>query len=137
MGHVFRQLYYHVVWSTKGREPSLTGPLPAQVEAAVEEKCRSVGCVVHAVKAVEDHVHVALEIPPTQAVSSVVGQAKGFATHQLNARQPVAVYWQEGFGVVTFRKGELPKVVDYVRSQEERHRNREVSPVMERCEHPE
>ena len=134
MAKVFRQLYYHVVWTTKNREPVLTSRLQQHLFNAVTEKCRALGCVVHALNAIEDHVHLALEIPPALAVASAIGQIKGAASHHLNERQPGSAYWQDGYGVVTFRKGDLEKVKQYVVSQQERHAGNGLSRVLEAVE---
>jgi REP-associated tyrosine transposase len=134
MANVFRQLYYHVVWSTSHRDPCLIDALLPHLYEAIEEKCRRLGCVVHGRQAVEDHVHVALEMPPSRAISFVLGQIKGASSHALNQIQPGAVRWQEGYGAVTFRRGELATVLQYIATQKERHQSGGLSPFLETCE---
>jgi putative transposase len=134
MGRAFRQLYYHVVWTTKNREPVLHERVRPLLLEVLCEKCRMLHCQVHALNAVEDHVHVALEIPPSRAVSDAVGRIKGAASHALNQTQPDSMYWQDGYGAVTFRKGELAKVCEYVATQQGRHRLGRLSKVLETCE---
>jgi putative transposase len=133
MPKVFRRLYYHVVWATKNRTPLLSPHLRPLLFEVIGEKCRALGCQLHAVNAVEDHVHLALEIPPALAVGNAVGQIKGAASHALNESQPEPVYWQDGYGVVTFRGDEMEKVCQYIASQEERHAAGGLSPLFERC----
>jgi putative transposase len=130
---VFHQLYYHIVWTTRNREPILAEPIRPPLFAAIRAKCAELHCVVHALNAVDDHVHLALEIPPATAVSTVVGQVKGISSFTVNQRQPDSFYWQDGYGVVTFRKGELVKVRQYIETQEQRHRSGSLSPAFERC----
>ena len=136
MAQVFRQLYYHVVWATKNRGPQLASTLRPTLVETVQDKCRRLGCRLHAVNAVSDHIHIALEIPPASAVAAVIGQLKGAGAHALNQLQPGAVLWQEGYGVLTFRRAELGKVVRYIATQEERHRTGTLSPLLESCEEP-
>jgi REP-associated tyrosine transposase len=131
VARVFRQVYYHVIWTTKNREPVLTGLLRPPLFDAIRDKCRHLGCTCHEVNAVEDHVHLALEIPPSLAISTVIGQIKGASSHVINERQPGSIYWQEGYGIVTFRKAELAKVRQYIATQEERHRCGGLSPLLE------
>jgi putative transposase len=134
VNQVFRQLYYHVVWATKNREPQVSRQLRPALFQAIEEKLRRLGCMLHALNAMEDHVHVALEIPPARAVSFVVGQMKGASAHAINELRPGSLYWQDGYGVVTFRRSELETVKSYVATQEERHRLGGLSPLMETWE---
>jgi REP-associated tyrosine transposase len=131
MGQVFRQLYYHVVWTTKNREPHITEVLRPAVFEAIQDRCRRLACRVHALNALEDHVHVALEIPPSRSVSSAVGQRKGASSHAMNQLQPGSLHWQDGYGVLTFRHSDLPRVLQYIATQEERHRAGALSPLLE------
>jgi putative transposase len=131
MGQVFRQLYYHVVWATKNREPQLVEAVRPHLFEAIQGRCKRLNCILHGVDAVEDHVHVALEIPPSRAVSFVVGQLKGASAHELNQLRPASIHWQDGYGVLTFRRAELDKVKNYIATQEERHRAGKLSPLME------
>jgi REP element-mobilizing transposase RayT len=96
----------------------------------------SLGGVVHAIGGVEDHVHVAVSIPPRLALSDFVGQLKGGSTHWVTHlsghAQPFA--WQQDYGALSFGKQALPKVVEYIHAQPDRHRTQQVSPAMERTE---
>jgi putative transposase len=131
MRDVFHQLYYHVVWATKDRQPQMPPPVRAHLLAAIRTKCSRLGCIVHAVNAVDDHVHLALEIPPMRSVSSVVGQIKGASAYEMNQLNPGSLQWQEGYGVLTFRHAELQKVKQYIATQEERHRRGALSALLE------
>src|SRR5205809_5839963 len=128
MAQAFWQLYYHVVWSTKDRAPQLTEPLRPPFFEAIQDKCRRLDCRLHAVNATEDHVHLAIEVPPSRAVASVVGQIKGAAAHQVNQSCPGAIHWQDGYGIVSFRASELETVKRYIATQQQRHQPGALSP---------
>ena len=49
----------------------------------------------------------------------------------MNQLQPGSLHWQDGYGVLTFRRSELPRVVQYIATQEERHRAGALSPLLE------
>lgn len=131
MAEVFRRVYYHVVWSTKHRDPQVVDWLRPHLLEAVASKCRRLGCTLHAANAVHDHIHLALEIPPSLAVSAAVGQIKGASSHEVNQFEPGALHWQDGYGVVTFRERDLPRVKDYIATQEDRHRVGRLSSLLE------
>ena len=127
----FYKLFYHVVWSTKDRSPTLTPPIRTEVVNAVRDKCMALGCPVHAVNAVEDHVHLVLEIKPSAAISTVVGQVKGASAHEVNQSGGDLIHWQDGYGVVSFREKDLPGVMRYVDNQEAHHKAGKLSEVLE------
>jgi REP element-mobilizing transposase RayT len=129
--------YYHVVWATKGRAPSLAPPEFDAVEAVVRSASTELRVVIHAVGCLPDHVHVVASIPPALAVAETVGRWKGSSSHLLNERRsgaghPETFAWQAENGVHTFGRSALPRVVAYVENQHEHHRLNEIWPGLER-----
>lgn len=66
------RLFYHIVWSTKGREPWLVGERAALAEWALRHRMREPSVYIHGLSIMPDHVHVAVSIPPDARISSVV-----------------------------------------------------------------
>ena len=58
------QLYYHFIWGTKNRLPLIDAALEPDLYRAVAAKAQVLGGFVHAVGGVEDHVHLAVSVPP-------------------------------------------------------------------------
>lgn len=114
----------------------LTPRIREHLLTTIRLKCERLGCFVHAVNAVSDHIHLALEIPPSRAVSAVVGQIKGASAHEMNQLRSGSLAWQEGYGVLTFRGSELATVKEYIATQEARHEHGGLSPLFETCEEP-
>jgi putative transposase len=137
MGKAFRRLYYHAVWATKNRAPQIAETRRPTLFEAIGETCRRLDCALHAVNAMEDHVHVALEIPPARAVSFVLGQIKGASSRAMNQMWPESTHWQDGYGVVTFRRNDLEQIKHYIATQAERHRTGKLSPTLETWEEDE
>src|SRR5205085_6334542 len=118
---VFHQLYYHFVWATKNRVPLITDQNSRCVITEVEIQCRIRGGVPLGCNAMPDHVHMVVTLPPTACLATFIGKVKGASSHEL-AKDPIwelPFAWQDGYGVVSFRKGELDKVVKYVDNQAE------------------
>ena len=132
----YYQLYYHIVWATKNREPLIVPELEAELHKYLRGKGMELGGVVHAVGGVEEHVHLAVSIPPRIAVATYIGQLKGASSHWVThvSTQHSPFEWQEGYGVLSFGKRALPRVVDYVIHQHQRHADRRLIPEMERIE---
>ena len=121
----YSEINLHLTWHTKHNRPTLT-PEPEKVaHDAIRRKALSFrGVIVHALGGTEDHVHLAVSIPPTLLISEFVGQVKGYASHALNQSltgQAERFAWQTGYGVVSFGTRDLEWVVRYVESQKEHH----------------
>ena len=122
--NVYWEIYLHFVWRTKDSMPLLTPRVePIAHKYLVHRALETAGCIVHAVGGIEDHVHMAVSLPPTIEIAAWIGELKGATSHHVNhgnaGRGTLA--WQTGYGVVSFGKGDLPWVVDYVNGQREHH----------------
>ena len=128
--------FYHVVWATRGREPILAPAKFALVEAVVRAAAEDGRVLVHAVGCMPDHVHVAASVPPALAVAAVVKRWKGSSSHLLNRHRGEGgdrFGWQAEYGVHTFGRDALPRVVAYVNGQAEHHRRDDLWPGLERA----
>ena len=72
----FTDLYYHCIWSTKGREPRITLELEPELYGYVRGKCSSLNVMVHALDGIENHSHLVCSIPPTLAVAEFLHKIK-------------------------------------------------------------
>ncbi len=92
------------------------------------------GARVHEVGGVEDHVHVAVSVPPSIALSEFVRQVKGSSSHFMSHEMavPVPFAWQAEYGLISFDRKQLAAVVGYVRQQREHHEGHTTIPALER-----
>ncbi len=127
------KLYYHLVWSTKLREPSLHGEQVTDLQRAIWKSARDLEIQIHALGIQPDHVHVAYSAPPSLSVADVAQRLKGDSSHFLGKRFPGDwPGWQKEYGVVGVGQASLPRVVAYVMNQEQHHREQSLWSEMER-----
>ena len=133
MPNTYTELYYHFVWSTRGRAEFLTAELEPHVFRYIRHKCAEAGALAHALNGMPDHVHLAVTVPPRLALADFIHDIKGASSRFANDRLDNQVfYWQDGYGVLSFAKRDLPSVVAYIDGQKEHHRTGKLSPRMER-----
>lgn len=132
----FTKTYFHGIWAVKYRVPILTPAIERVVMAAIAEKCESLKCHLFAANGALDHIHIALEIPPTLAPAKVIGAIKGAASHEINQMRLTEerFRWQDGYGLLTFGPRALEEVVAYIENQKEHHRLGELIVGLERTE---
>jgi len=131
---VFYQLICQFVWATRNREPFLTPTVEARLFPYIGVKCKELGYNLYAVNGASDHLHVLAGLTPTILVADVAKNLKGASSHYINKESGLeeSLYWQDGYGVITIREGEIPKVVRYIERQKEHHRIGKLSEVLER-----
>jgi len=130
------QLFYHIVTATKGRRPSITEEIEPELYQFIFAKAQDLESRVYAVNGTFDHIHIVASIPPKIAVSTFIGQVKGFSSGQINKRHPhiLPFAWQEDYGVFSFDRKRLDPVLEYVRGQKDHHRLGRLITILERCE---
>lgn len=72
-----------------------------------------------------DHVHLLVSLPPTD-IAQFIGRVKGGSSFALNRESEIhpVFRWQDGYGVVSLRKSDVPTVVRYIANQEQIHAER-------------
>jgi putative transposase len=130
---VFHQLYYHAVWSTQRRNPTIGSKWHGWMADALGTIAAKRKAHVIAVGVVHDHVHMLMTLPPTAIPSDVVGQIKGAASAAYNALPGIAdkLAWQSGYGLMTVHSSDLERVAKYVNNQAAHHANRVLNKDLE------
>ena len=99
----------------------------------IAAKAKLLDGIVHAVGGTNNHIHLAVSIPPSISLSEFIGQVKGnsshFVNHEIKPDYPFA--WQSEYGVVTFGGKQLDVVVKYVKNQRKHHKDNSVIGLLE------
>ena len=124
MANTFTSLHYHVVFSTKHREPWIRQDIEQRVWAYLGGIARDNDLKPVRFGGIENHVHLLLGIPPTIAVSKAVQLLKGGSSKWMKENFPEAAAfgWQDGYAAFTVSKSQLPEVETYIAGQREHHR---------------
>lgn len=134
---IFYVCYYHIIWATKYRMPVITPAIEKVIIEAIHLKSQQLKCPIHAVNTVEDHIHVAATIPPSQSIWEWARDVKGLAAYTVNHEFPnleEIFKWQRGYSVLTFGEKTLPFVVKYIEKQNEHHQSGTIEPYLEYLE---
>lgn len=129
-------LYYHFIWATKERLPLIDSSLEPKLYRAIVAKAQDMEGFVHAIGGVEDHVHLAVSIPPGLAPAKFIGDVKGNSSHFVNhiVKPDYDFYWQDEYGVLSFGEKSLPAVVRYIHNQKKHHSEGTIIPAVERID---
>lgn len=129
----YTQLYYHLIWTTRRREPVLATPVEPVVYDAIRWKAVELGSAIYALDGTADHVHLVVAIQPRVAIDSFVRQVKSAATARFNGRAPEEpLHWDAEYGAMSFDGKRLPHVIAYVSRQKAHHAAMTLIPVLER-----
>ncbi|HOT43969.1 MAG TPA: IS200/IS605 family transposase [Spirochaetota bacterium] len=110
--HTYRDIVFHIVFSTKNREDVITPTLMKGLRAVLADKAGNLGLIVHIANGRGDHVHLQVSAPPKWSVSEIVKNLKGYSSYKIPG-----LYWQRGYGVFTVDRSSFDKVFNYIKHQ--------------------
>ena len=121
--HVFHEIYLHINWHVKDDRPTLKPDTVQLVHQLARDRCRKTkGVYFHGIGGTPTHIHLAVNIEPHVTISELIKELKGGSSHDLNSRlRRKELYWQRGYGVVSFGRNNLGWVLQYIANQEQHH----------------
>jgi len=116
--------YYHIVFGTKHREPIIDDSLEPRLHAFLGGIAKDLGCTPYAINGYVDHVHLAVRYPSDLSHADLARHLKSRSSLWIHETFPSrhSFAWQEGYGGFTVSKSVLPRVVRYIETQKEHHR---------------
>lgn len=131
---IFYVCYYHIVWATKHRKPLITPKIEKLILESIHVKSEQLKCSIHGINTVEDHIHIAVTIPPSKSIWEWVRDIKGRSAYLVNQGFPdrdEIFKWQRGYSVHTFGKKTLSFILAYIENQKEHHQSGVTEPYLE------
>ncbi len=121
---VYSEINFHIVWHTKSNLPLIKSEIETKLHQYLKHKIIETPDVYfHAVGGIENHVHLAISVPPNLIVSDFIGKLKGGSSHYINqTANHKLLLWQRGYGIVSFGTKDLQWVINYVLNQKEHHK---------------
>jgi REP element-mobilizing transposase RayT len=119
-------LLYHIVFSTKDREPLITEAHQPRLYEYVGGIVRKQGGVALAVNGMEDHVHLFAKLRQDKALSDMIRDFKAYSSGWMHKVFPELkdFTWQNGYGAFTVSASQAVGVRKYIEQQKLKHRGR-------------
>ena len=129
--HVKWECKYHIVIIPKYRRKVLYGQVRRRVGEILRELCQQRGIKLLEGKAMPDHVHMLLSVPPKFSVAHTIGYLKGKSAiriHQTVLKTKGTLFgrsfWAKGYCVSTVGWDEQG-IKQYIREQEKLQKDQE------------
>jgi REP element-mobilizing transposase RayT len=116
--------------------PLITPDIELRIYGAINEKCRELKAYPLALGGMDEHLHLLVRLPTTLAVADLLKGVKGASSHLVtHVITPGKFFkWQGAYGAFTLSKGNVPRVIDYIRNQKSHHASQTLWQEWERCE---
>ena len=119
------QIYVHIVFSTKNRQPFLQdASIRAELHRYVGATANNLDCPVLRVGGVADHVHILCRLGKIHSIADLVKELKRESSQWIKtkAADMSDFYWQSGYGAFSVSPGHVEALREYIAKQEEHHR---------------
>jgi len=127
MGSTLTHLVYHIVFSTKNRQNTVTPTLRETLYPYIGGIIRGEKGTALKIGGTKDHVHILAALPPTLTVSEALRCIKGNSSKWVNEGGSLKAHfeWQRGYGAFTVSESMVETVSRYIENQEEHHRTKD------------
>jgi putative transposase len=120
----YTQILYQVVFSTKQREQVLVKENRPELLKYIWGILNKNNCHLYRINGVEDHLHIVTHIHPSVSLAGLIKDIKIASSGLIKDKQLFKNFkgWQEGYGAFTYSIKEKDRLIEYVKNQEEHHK---------------
>ena len=119
------KVYVHIVFHIKRRSPSIDVYDRPNLHTYISELFKQHQCSPIIINGVGDHVHCLVTLGRmAKELANIVGEVKRRSSIWLKNLSPSYkhFYWQGGYGVFSIAYKDLQPVINYIKNQEEHHK---------------
>ncbi len=126
MPSTYLSLHYHIIFSTKNRQPLIANEWRSRLHEYLGGTVRGLDAIPEAIGGIHDHVHVLVGLRATHTLADFVRELKKAATAWIRDQGLDATFaWQEGYAAFTVSPTARASVKNYVLNQQLHHHGRE------------
>jgi putative transposase len=124
--HSRTRLLTHIIWSTYKKERLIPRSLRIELNDYLHSYADAHSMRLINLYVNSDHIHLLIDLEPTQSVASTVKLLKGASSRWLNQHelQKSKFSWGRGYGAFSVSQSHAQRVIWYIHNQEEHHRKR-------------
>lgn len=126
MANTYTQLYFHIVFAVKGRQNLISKKWKDELYKYITGIISNKNQKLMIVNGMPDHLHLLIGTKPNCNLSDLVRDIKANSSKWVNEKGFIngKFEWQTGFGAFTLGQSQIPKILNYIKKQEEHHRKR-------------
>ena len=126
MANTYTQLYFHIVFAVKGRSNYISEQWKDELYKYISGIIANKNQKLMIVNGMPNHIHLLIGTKPNCNLSDLIRDIKANSSKWINEKKFTNFHfeWQTGFGAFTVSQSVVPKVIEYIKNQEEHHRKK-------------
>lgn len=124
MSQSLSQVYSHIIFSTKNRQPLIDESIKSQLFDYIGGVCKSLDCKPVQIGGHLNHVHILCLLSKKLSQMKLLELVKKRSSKWIKTQDKKYsnFYWQNGYGIFSVSPLQINQVAEYVKNQEEHHR---------------
>jgi putative transposase len=124
MAHTYRNHYFHLIWSTKKRQPFIDTSYQERLYQYIGGIIRKHGANLIEIGGVSDHVHLLIMLGNLDHYSALIRMIKADSSRWVHKewKDKQNFAWQDGYGSFAISYSHTDAVREYIKTQEDHHK---------------
>jgi putative transposase len=126
MANTYSQVHLQFIFAPKFRaaliHPEWEDDLYRYITAITQQNKHKMLCI----NGIEDHIHMLIGFHTTQSIKDLMQDIKTGSSIWINDHSltKAKFNWQEGYGVFSYSKSQIPAVIRYIINQKDHHKKK-------------
>lgn len=124
MANTYTQIHIQAVFAVQNRNALINVTWEDELYKYITGIIQNNGHKVLAINGMPDHIHVLFGMRPVQSLSDLIKAVKQDSSKWINTKGFVKgkFSWQAGYGAFSYRKADVPTIINYIRNQKKHHK---------------
>ena len=126
MANTYTQIHIQAAFSVQNRQCIISDSWKNELYKYITGIIKNNKHKPLAINGMPDHIHILFGLRPAQSISDLLQDIKGNSLKWINEKKFIKgkFSWQEGYGAFSYRKSDIPQIINYIRNQQEHHRKK-------------
>jgi REP element-mobilizing transposase RayT len=123
MGQSLVKSFYHIIFSTKARQPFINTTIEGRLYNYLAGICSELECHLNIIGGHIDHVHILYELSKKVTIVKLLESLKSSSSKWMKLQDSSlsTLYWQNGYGAFSVNPKEVDVVRKYIEDQHAHH----------------
>lgn len=126
MANTYSQVYLQLIFAVKGRFSLIPVKHNDELQKYITGIIQNRNQKLLAINNVSDHIHILIGFGTTISIADLLRDIKAISSKFINEKRWIKgrFEWQEGYGVFSYSRSQIDRVIKYINSQQEHHKKK-------------
>ena len=126
MANTYSQIHIQIVFGVKYRQSLIADAWKSRLYSYISAIIQNHGHKLLAINGIADHIHILFGYRMHQLIPDLVQHIKRDSSEWINKSDfcNKKFAWQSGYGAFSYRKSDVPQIIEYINNQEMHHQKK-------------